>query len=63
MKCDGCGVDKTVTVLYGVTLTRIDQRGRETQESRERRLCLACGGGASDDEMRDARDHQPPRAA
>lgn len=52
MICDGCGVDKTVTVLYGVTLTRfVGPTARETTERRERRLCGACGGAMSLDEQ------------
>lgn len=52
MKCDRCGVDKTVTVTWGITLTRIEPRsGKETVERRVRRLCLPCGGGLSAEDL------------
>lgn len=51
MTCDQCGVDKAITVLYGITLTRIDRRGRETGDRKERRLCVPCGAGLSPDEV------------
>lgn len=45
MQCDGCGVDKTVTVTWGIALTLIDPRtGNERTVRRERRLCPTCGG-------------------
>ncbi|HKP08297.1 MAG TPA: hypothetical protein VJU58_13675 [Microbacterium sp.] len=54
MICEGCGIDKTVTVLYGVTLIRfVGPTARETTEHRKRRLCVACGGGESLDEQRE----------
>lgn len=52
MICDGCGIDKTVTVLYAWTLTRfIGPTARETTERRERRLCGPCGGAMTDDKQ------------
>lgn len=51
MTCDRCGIDKTVTVLYGITITRIGQRGGETVERRSRRLCVPCGAGLAPDEV------------
>ena len=43
MICDGCGLDKWVTVLYAWTLTRfVGPSGHEVTEQRERRLCATC---------------------
>lgn len=45
MICEGCQLDKTVTVLHAVTIMMIDSRsGRESARTLSRRLCLACGG-------------------
>lgn len=51
MICDRCGVDKAITVLYGISLTRINRRGGETVERRERRLCVPCRAGLAPDEV------------
>lgn len=62
MICDGCGIDKTVTVLYGWTLTRfVGPSAREVTERRERRLCGACGGAMTDDEQREMPIDNPNR--
>lgn len=51
MICDGCGDDKTVTVLTRVTMPPTTARnGAQHVESRERRLCVGCGGAMSADE-------------
>jgi hypothetical protein len=51
--CDACLEDKTVTVLYGITLTRcVGPAGIERTERKERRLCVPCGAGLAPDEVR-----------
>lgn len=46
MRCDNCGVDKTITVTWAIALTRVNPRnGHVTVENRQRRLCVPCGAG------------------
>jgi hypothetical protein len=45
MRCDGCGLDKTATVVRSFTCTRYPPHGGPVTETRTSRLCVACGGG------------------
>lgn len=45
MICERCKGDFVVTTTWTWTITRIDQRGRETVGTRSKTLCRECGGG------------------
>lgn len=52
MICEGCGIDKTVTVETTIGLARVNARTGNTKlETRTRRLCVPCGGGLKPDEV------------
>jgi hypothetical protein len=52
MRCDRCGLDKTVTVVRSAAILRVHPgTGRETTEVRTSRLCVACGGGDAPEQL------------
>lgn len=51
MRCDGCGLDKTATVVRAFTFTRYPSHGKAVTETRTSRLCVACGGGDAPEQL------------